>query len=164
MTENHQHTIASSLEVRRTSEASGMTQTTQRAKAARISALLAQLAPQYYRPDFGPAQAQALFAAFVEDLEVFDILDIEQAIRAYRQDPKNKFFPTSGQIRALANAAAIERAKAERHRPVPTDTRPIYWWLLPVWKAHWRESEIPIAHVRAFEDGRHRRPEPKIIG
>lgn len=144
-TQNETHTIASSLAVRRSSLA--LTPEQNREKAKAISVMLANLAPIYYRADFGEAQAKALFAAFVEDLSEFALQDLENAFREYRRDPANKFFPTPGNIRALTEAAMKERRLADEHRarPLPSESRPIMWWMMPrqVWKPHWRESDIP---------------------
>lgn len=161
-TENSLHTIVSSLVVQRSSKSISQTSSERQAKAAAISTELAKLAPQYYRPDFGPPQAQALFAAFIEDLEDFAVRDVEEAMREFRRDGRNKFFPTSGQIRDLAKNIATERAKLSRpQRSIPKDPRPSFWWCLSIWKPHWRETEIPIENIRNYEIRKQKHGEPK---
>lgn len=123
-----------------------------------ITTRLAALAPVYYRPDFGEAQAKALFSAFVEDLCDFAVCDLEEAIRGYRRDARNKFFPTPAQIRTLAQAAYKDRLDADeyRSRPAPKESRPQMWWLLSRWKPDWHESDIPAEHVEAYRARRAR--------
>jgi len=117
--------------------------------------LLAKLAVHYYRPDFTEGQAKSLISDMVHDLVEFDVPEVELAIREYRQDAHNRFFPTSGALRAPILAGRKERAEAEKisRKPLPNDTRPIMWWCLPevLWKPHWHESDIPIDHVKAYQ-------------
>jgi hypothetical protein len=46
---------------------------------------------------------------------------------------------------------------------LPKDPRPLLWWFLPIWKPHWRESDIPIEEIRAFELRKERKGEPRRI-
>lgn len=84
----------------------------------------------------------------LEDLAEFRFAQVEAAIKAYRRDAKNRFFPTSGQLRDLAAIARREEhetAAANARGPMVLDSRPYYWWDMPKkhWKAHWREGDIP---------------------
>jgi len=108
--------------------------------------LLTQLASHYYRPDFTPAQAQALLTDLADDLAEFTIFDVENAIRDYRRDPAERFFPTSGKLRALAAQSRRERINStSKPLPVSRDLRPLMWWLQPkrFWKSHWSADDIP---------------------
>jgi hypothetical protein len=137
-------------------------------KAKAIAVLIAQTAPQYYRADFGAAQAALLLDAFVDDLVEFTTADIENAFRAYRRDTKNKFFPTSGQIRALASGIVRDRAERDRHARSPrldpnhVLRRPQFWWLLPYWNADWGAHEIPYEFRAAFDRHLKRNGSPKV--
>lgn len=68
-----------------------------------ILTLLAQLAVVYWRPDFGPGQSRQFYAQYLEDLRPYALADIADAIRKYRQSAE-KFYPLSGQLRALIEA------------------------------------------------------------
>lgn len=105
---------------------------------------LTKLASHYWRPDFGEAQAKQMIRDYVEDLEEFSVVEVEAAARDYRRNPKNEFFPRSGQLRDLIYAVRKDRADVERYpRRAPQESRPIMWWMTHPWKPHWRESEIP---------------------
>jgi hypothetical protein len=128
--------------------------------------MLAQLAPHYYRADFGPAQAEALFEAFCDDLSEFEIADIRGAVTAYRRDPKNRFFPSTAQLRALAASEAKDRMERARFENIRLNRdrnsvlrRPQFWWLLPHWNAEWSYDEIPYEYRAAFD--RHMKCEGK---
>lgn len=66
-----------------------------------IITILAKLALIYWRPNFTPAQARELYAAYVEDLRDYPITDIAAACEKYRRDPENKFYPAPGQLRGI---------------------------------------------------------------
>lgn len=66
-----------------------------------ILLLLAKLALNYWRPDFTAGQAKQLYLQYLDDLRDHAFADIKEAIDKYRQNPENKFFPTSGQLRGL---------------------------------------------------------------
>jgi hypothetical protein len=51
---------------------------------------------------------------FLEDLAPFTIAEIEVAIRNYRRDPKNKFFPTPAQLLAILRPPADPSDKRSR--------------------------------------------------
>lgn len=141
-----------------------LAKTEYKAKAKAISIELAKLAPHYFRPDFGQPQAEALFEAFVEDLSDFATCEVELAIREYRRNPANKFFPTTGQIRALAVMAAKERAEIARpRRALPDDPRPGFWWRLPFWKPHWKDGEVPDEWYDAYAHHRRIKGPPRIM-
>jgi hypothetical protein len=129
-------------------------------KAEMIATMLAGLAAQFHRDEINEAQAKMLFAQFAEDLDEFAIVDIDAGVKVYRRDPKNRFFPTSGQLRepiihARGERITRERREAEAAREaarkpggvesrsyVPRD-RPSMWWTLPYWDLSWRLSQIP---------------------
>jgi hypothetical protein len=87
-----------------------------------------------------------LIRDMVEDLAEFSLGDIEQAIKRYRQNPANKYFPTSGQLRAPILEAIKERRDSARISDKPlAESRPLMWWYQnpKFWKPHWRENDIP---------------------
>lgn len=118
--------------------------------------MIAKLATHYYRPDFGPEQVKHMTHDFIEDLEEFAMSDVENAFRDYRRNAENKFFPTTGAIRAIVLKAVKDRALSARFnenlRPLWPDSRPCRWWDHPKsrWKASWLESEIPEDERKAF--------------
>jgi hypothetical protein len=71
-----------------------------------ILTLLARMSLHYWRPDFSPGQARELYLDYLDDLRDFAISDIAAAMRAYRRDGENRFFPTSGQIVDLISGKA----------------------------------------------------------
>jgi hypothetical protein len=63
-----------------------------------ILMLLGQLAVHYWRPDFTEGQARQLYRDYLDDLRSYRVADIDLAIKSYRRDGQNKFYPTSGQL------------------------------------------------------------------
>jgi len=126
-----------------------------------ITLLLTKLAINYHRPDFSAGQAKSLIEDMLDDLGDYSVRDIEEAIKAYRTNGKNRFFPTSGQLVDLIKAAIKDRAYLDSHPDIARAefgdigedgkpiSRPTQWWLLrrQFWKQHWSEDEIP-AHER----------------
>lgn len=80
-------------------------------KAKALAAMLMQLSSHYYRPDFSPAQAKSLIGDMVEDLAEYTIQDVEQAIRAYRQDASKGYYPRAAHLRDLI----ATRRRAQTH-------------------------------------------------
>ena len=93
-------------------------------KAKQLAILLAKLAVHYYRPDFTPAAAQSLIADMVDDLASFGISDVERAIKEYRTNPENRFFPNSGQLIAILQPPANPRRRLELFRDYPETNGP----------------------------------------
>ena len=123
------------------------------AEKATLAIMLAKLASHYWRPDFSPAQSAALIADYADDLGDCRLTEIELAIRTWRMDAKNQFFPKSAQLRALVLDYREHRAELDKMPPTSGkwefgDSRPYYWWQRQrrFWKPHWREEEIPEAH------------------
>lgn len=106
-----------------------------------ISTAIAKLAVHYYRPDFTPEHAKLLFADFAEDLRDYPIDRIEDACRAYRRDPENRFFPTPGQLRAYIPKPPVDTGP----KVLPYSARPTAWWMMPreQWRPEWRDAEVP---------------------
>jgi hypothetical protein len=107
----------------------------------------------------------------VEDLEEFPVPEIEAAIRQYRQDPKSRFFPTSGALRGLIAQARRERAAHDRlPRKIVLPGRPMRWFDLPKswwhkWNPDWKESEVPEGQlIRDVPGGPWRQPERHADG
>lgn len=158
--ENQPATIASSLPAERSSENSKP----EPQKETLLTMLLLRLSVHYYRADFGEAQAKSIIRDLVSDLVEFAVIDVEDAIRAYRRDAKSRFFPTSGQLRELAALARKDRAAATQRSaltPEFGEGRPIMWWLQPrrLWGRQWRENEIPAEHRAAFDKAKARHGE-----
>lgn len=99
---------------------------------------------------------------FIEDLEEFAIPEIEAAIREYRRNPKNKYFPTPGQLRELAIAEMrhrnLQQSRGDGLKPQFGDSRPIRWWYRPreKWNASWREADIPQDEITIWQQWRKR--------
>lgn len=81
----------------------------QGADPASIAALLGKLALHYWRPNFTDLQAKQLYMDYIGDLKTYPLDAIEQAIGAYRRNEKEKWFPKSGQLIALCEAAVKAR-------------------------------------------------------
>lgn len=96
-TENSLHTISSLKVLRDISAAS----TREPQKEKQIAIILGKLAVHYYRPDFNQAAAQSMISDMVEDLGDYPLYEIETAIKRYRQNGENRFFPTPGQLISL---------------------------------------------------------------
>ena len=77
-----------------------------------VATALLRLQGHYWRPDFSPAQARALYEDFMDDLGHIppDILD--EACTTYRRDPEARFFPRPGQLLAIAEPLLAERRRA----------------------------------------------------
>lgn len=60
-----------------------------------------RLALHYWRPDFTPEQAKLLIEDYISDLRDLPLDLLDSAVASYRKDAANRFFPTSGQLRAL---------------------------------------------------------------
>jgi hypothetical protein len=120
-----------------------------------VTTALMGLSVHYYRPDFTEGQARVLIRDMLEDLGEFTASQVNNAIRSYRQDPKSKYFPTSGQLRELASGARREERLACDTKPVRLefgDSRPLKWWCQSqkMWQRHWREDEIPQEHKAQY--------------
>ena len=128
------------------------------AKRSAVLMLLARLALVYWRPDFTAEQAKLMYSDYADDLAEFSFEAIEYAVRMYRRDGANKFFPTPGQLCEIANAFRTEQARArpytdpladtdpaERARALRCRSRPILWWYQrrELWNADWHERDIP---------------------
>lgn len=135
-------TISSSLPQHRSSETTSDPQ-----KAATIAVLLTRLAVHYYRPDFTEGQAKSLIRDMVEDLSAYGVSEIDQAIKDYRRNGLNRFFPTSGQLLApiLERRKELHQDAKISSKPLPNESRPLMWWMLPrkLWKQNWREADAP---------------------
>lgn len=147
------HTTTSTLGQFSTSKASALvpTPTLTKAEKGHLSVMLTALASHYWRPDFSPSQAAVMWADFADDLADCTIPEIEVAIREYRRDPANKFFPKSADLRAIVWANRKHRADLEKiGKPVSNfDSRPIMWWTQPkaLWNPNWRENDVPIGQM-----------------
>lgn len=114
--------------------------------------LLTRLAVSYYRPDFTEGQALILIQDMLEDLAEFKLPEIEVAIRKYRREAQNKFFPRGADLRAIIQADKLERFRpvgdAKPYRqPEFGEGRPAMWEYQPkrFWKAHWRVEDLDAA-------------------
>jgi len=113
--------------------------------------MLIRLSAHYYRPDFTEAQAKALIRDMVEDLEEFTIFDVEVAIRTYRRDPANRFFPRAADLRGLIEADRKERritGGKVRGEPEFPDSRPAMWEYTRkrFWQRHWSADDLNTAN------------------
>lgn len=142
------HTIISLAERKRQSETPYDPQ-----KRAATILMLARLSSHYYRPDFSQGQATLLVEDMADDLSEFTFAEIENAIRDYRRDNANKFYPRSGDLIALIQgkrkARATDAAQGDKG-PVRFefgDSRPLAWEYLrkQFWKPHWSADDLNIA-------------------
>lgn len=88
---------------------------------------------------------------FIEDLADYTVAEIETAIREYRQDIENRFFPRTADILEICRGNRNHRASVlgcgrPYREPEFADSRPIRWWSQrrAFWKPNWRESEVPV--------------------
>lgn len=72
-----------------------------------IAKLIASLG-EYYDKKLSPTQ----IAMYVDDLCELSSEDLATAIRIYRNDPKNSFFPLPGKLKALINPAPDPESEA----------------------------------------------------
>jgi hypothetical protein len=112
--------------------------------------MLVRLASHYHRPDFGPAQVKYMVLDFIEDLADYTLAEIETAIREYRRDTENRFFPRTADILEICHENRKHRAHVlgcdhVSREPEFGESRPIRWWSQrrSFWKPHWREAEVP---------------------
>lgn len=77
-----------------------------------VAMVLMRLQAHYWRPDFSPAQAKALYADFFEDLAHLPPDILEDAIRIYRRDPDEAYFPHPGALLGRAAPLIEERRRA----------------------------------------------------
>jgi len=118
--------------------------------------MLSQLAIVYYRPDFTEGQARQLIATLVSDLEEFDLAEIDMAIKLYRRDPANEFFPKPAALRAIVLNGRKERAALDRVGPKITPVnRPLMWWHRPKsrWNIGWIEADVPAGELVRDTEG-----------
>lgn len=93
---------------------------------------------------------------YCQDLAVCRLDEIEVAIREYRLNSKNQFFPKSAQIREIVFANQKHRAELARIGPrVHVTGRPMLWWMKPKqhWNPDWRECEVPAGELIRDEPG-----------
>lgn len=156
----HLHTISSRPGQRSSSQALEVMLT--EAEKQRLAAILTALSSHYWRPDFSPTQVGYLIADYCQDLAICRLDEIEIAIREYRLNPKEKFYPKSSQLREIVFANRKHRKELERLGPkVTVLPRPIRWWDKPrsLWGAEWREEDIPPGElVRDADSGQLREP------
>jgi hypothetical protein len=115
--------------------------------------MLIRLAGHYYRADFTPEQAAAVIDDMIADLAEYGLHDVDAAILAYRRDPKQKFFPKSGELRERVELAAEQRRshkRVESTGPVRFefgDSRPYGWEYhrRRFWKPNWRVDDLDMA-------------------
>lgn len=125
--------------------------------------MLAKLASHYWRPDFSPGQAAAMTADYAEDLADCTLPEIEVAVREYRRNEANVFFPKSAQLRAIVSSNRKHRAEVERLGPpvAHLGSRPHCWWMQArqLWQHGWLESEVPPGQKVRDQGGVLREPE-----
>ena len=149
-TQKPPHTLASSTPLPQSSTTSKPQQPkSEPQKASQITAILSRLAIHYYRSDMPESAFKSIIADMLDDLAEFAFVDIEHAVKAHRQNPKSRFFPTPGELRLLAQQSAADRTTASKPRqsfkPEYGESRPILWWFIPrrFWRQTWLVSEIP---------------------
>jgi hypothetical protein len=92
---------------------------------ATVTMLLSRLAIHYYRPDFTEGQAKCLIQDMLEDLDTFSVREVELAIKTYRQNAENRFFPRGADLRKIIldwRGPAVQRLP--KHTAYPRPERP----------------------------------------
>lgn len=116
--------------------------------------MLMALSSHFWRPDFSPSQVQSLLADYCQDLGDCRLDEIEIAMREYRLNAANKFFPKSSQLREIVFANRKHREDLARiGEPVRGSARPVLWWTQApyLWRSDWHKSEIPEDCRASFE-------------
>ena len=117
--------------------------------------LLSRLAIHYYRPDFTESQARLLILDLVNDLDEFALAEVETAVKAYRFDVEQRFFPRSAELRELIFKERRHRREMSRKKIVPEfgESRSMQWWLKPkkLWARHWRADDLGQEQRRDYE-------------
>jgi len=130
-----------------------------------VKKALADLVAVYPRSRLTNEQAETIINQIVEDLKFrFGAPQVLVAIATYRMNAMNRYYPTSGQLAALAQSE-VQHERVMRSpvrgpefpEPGPDGkpvSRPLRWWLQPkrFWKAHWRESEIPASEQEPYRN------------
>lgn len=124
---------------------------------------MAKLVVNYWTPEMTPEQARWRYQTFFEDLAGCSEPELRHACGEYRRNVENKFFPTSAQLLDIITKRRLAERPFAARGDLPKESRPNLWWLLPIWKPHWRESEIPIEEVRRFEARKRVKGEPRVM-
>lgn len=114
-----------------------------------MMALFVRISAHFYRPDLTPSQAQALVEDMADDLGNYPLAEVETAVRRYRAEAENRFFPRSGQIIKIIEQARVER-RIDGAAPIAFefgDARPVGWEFHPkrLWARHWRVEDLDSA-------------------
>jgi hypothetical protein len=72
---------------------------------------LGALSLHFWRPDFTPEQAKLIFGDFSRDLAGVTSDELTDACAEWRKNPKNRFFPTPGQLLELVQSRLSARAR-----------------------------------------------------
>lgn len=132
-----------------------------------MTVLLSRLAIHYYRPDFAEGQVKLLIQDYLQDLRSYAPPQIEEAIREYRQNAENRFFPTTGQLLGILKGIFAQPASrsAMTGRPLPK-SMPNLWWFKPREQWHlfgnWKESNVPMGE-KIKHNGKWREPERVVL-
>ena len=84
-----------------------------------VGAILSRLALHFPRPDFTEAQAKLLLADILRDLVAFSPAEINKACAEWRSNPKNRFYPTSGQLIGLMRPHSEPRRRLATYAGSP---------------------------------------------
>lgn len=79
-----------------------LNQTLAPAPVGETAALLTRLSAHYWRPELSPAQVRAMIEDYAQDLREVPLDILAECCRRWRIDARNKFFPRSGELLALA--------------------------------------------------------------
>jgi len=108
--------------------------------------LLSRLAVHYYRPDFTQSQSHLLIEDMLEDLQAYPVAEVEVAIRTYRLDASQKFFPRAASLIAIIDAERRHRAQVNKPRAQAEfgDSRPCDWEYTrkQFWEPHWHADDL----------------------
>lgn len=113
--------------------------------------MLYRLIPHFPRIDLTQEQITSKFRDMTEDLAPYTLPEIDVAIRQFRTDPKNKFYPGSGALIDLILRERRDRRDMARAPGTPGrtpfefgDSRPSAWEYQRkrFWASHWSADDL----------------------
>ncbi|MGA7711468.1 MAG: hypothetical protein WCA81_06170 [Rhizomicrobium sp.] len=83
-----------------------------KATARDFATQLGRMAVHFWTPDFTPEQAKVKYGDFVRLLDGVTAQELADACDAWLLDPRNRFYPTPGQLLMLIQDSLSDRARA----------------------------------------------------
>jgi hypothetical protein len=113
--------------------------------------MLFRLIPHFPRTDLTQEQIASRFRDMTEDLAMYSLPEIDAAMRVFRTDPKNKYYPGSGALIGLMDAARRDKREMAKLKGEPGrtpfefgDSRPHSWEYQRkrFWAKHWSVDDL----------------------